>query len=64
MAIVLAPTPALACVTDVTGKGHDDKAVVVLVAVFVPVINPREGRDGGGPRPTFVFMLCKCSIMC
>jgi hypothetical protein len=35
MAIAQAPTPALACIMGVTGKGGDGKDIIVLVAIVV-----------------------------
>jgi hypothetical protein len=35
MAIAQAPTPTLACIAGITGKGGDGKDVIVLVAVIV-----------------------------
>jgi hypothetical protein len=35
MAIAQAPTPALACIMGVTGKGGDGKDIIVLVAIIV-----------------------------
>ncbi len=31
MAIARAPTPALACIAGITGKGCDGKAIIILV---------------------------------
>jgi hypothetical protein len=56
--------PTLPCVMNVTVEGCDGEAVIVLVTVFVAVIIPGEGGDGGGPWPMFAFKSRECSNVC
>ncbi len=48
-AIAQAPALALACLADVTGRGHEGKAAIVLVAIFVAVVVPGGGEMAAAP---------------